>query len=169
MAKKIRKDLEERLRTVVKARIKRLREASHDIAPEEEEDDIPVDQPEAEPQQKVGLAPNRPPEGGGDVDPSGEPAPAAPVDSPLEDPMASKEAPPAKDDGQAAIRQQKVRLFFDKLGNNETLMSMLSFNNPLEQAEAIQQFAELVKVPRSQLMPLLMKIKNISQEPDTEV
>lgn len=100
-----------------------------------------------------------------------EPVPddTEPVPDDTEGDMIADPVPDAEgdDSDQSKIRQAKVKLFFDKLEANPTLMNYLSFKNPLEQAEAIMQFAELVRVPRSQLLPLMKTIRNISQAPET--
>lgn len=216
MTTKLRPDLEERLKGVIRSKIQRLREAA--IPPEEEEDEFqmePEDEvPPANSQKPVGaeqpvnvppankptnvpvnaapanaaptnMAPVNKPANAPTNAPTNAPvnAPvnrAAPANAPANTPPAN--APvnipgmepvsdePAVDDmggdaDQSKIRRAKVKLFFDKLGGNPSLMGYLNFTSPLEQAEAIIQFAEMVRVPKSQLLPLLKQIRTISQEP----
>lgn len=60
------------------------------------------------------------------------------------------------------IRRAKVKMFFDKLQKNAALMGYLNFTSPIEQAQAITSFAELVGVPKSQVVPLLTSIKKMA-------
>lgn len=91
------------------------------------------------------------------------PANAAPANTPLAIPGMDNDTPvnsnAAAVDSEDKIRQAKVKLFFDKLAGNDGLMNYLQFKSPLEQAEAIQKFAELVGVPRGQLMNVLNGIR----------
>jgi hypothetical protein len=220
MTTKLRPDLEERLKGVIRSKIQRLREAA--IPPEEEEDEFqmePEDEvPPANSQKPVGaqqpvnvppankptnvpvnaapanaaptnMAPVNKPTNAPTNAPVNTPANApvnraTPVNTPANAPVnaAPANAPvnipgmepaadePAVDDmggdaDQSKIRRAKVKLFFDKLAGNPSLMGYLNFSSPLEQAEAIIQFAEMVRVPKSQLLPLLKQIRTISQEP----
>lgn len=63
---------------------------------------------------------------------------------------------------EAKIRRAKVRIFFDKLQKNATLMGYLNFPSPIEQAQAITAFAEMVGVPKSQIVPLLTSLKKLA-------
>lgn len=81
------------------------------------------------------------------------------------EPVVNGETPAEEDaiDPRAAkVRRAKVRLFFDKLQKSPTLMGYLNFTSPVEQVEAITSFAELVGVPKSQIVNLLSSIKKIS-------
>lgn len=81
------------------------------------------------------------------------------------EPVANGETPEetdAVDPRAAKVRRAKVRLFFDKLQKSPTLMGYLNFTSPVEQVEAVTSFAELVGVPKSQLVNLLSSIKKIS-------
>lgn len=62
-------------------------------------------------------------------------------------------------DAEQKIQQAKVNLFFQKLADNAPLMSYLRFTTPIEQAAAITKFAELVGVPKGQLVNVLTGIK----------
>lgn len=88
---------------------------------------------------------------------------AVAANTPLAIPGMDNDAPvnsnAAAVDSEDKIRQAKVKLFFDKLAGNDGLMNYLQFKSPLEQAEAIQKFAELVGVPRGQLMNVLNGIR----------
>ena len=186
--KVLNKDQEHRLREVIKSKIRKLREMP-EMRPEEEEEEDYAQAPED------GMAPEAPamadPVAAPEANPAGfssaeapqppdavSPQDAAPVDaapvSPeapaMEDPMAGDPSmeDPAVDGGDDKIRQAKVRLFFDKLASNPTLVALLKFRSPLEQAEAIHQFATLVGVPKSQVLPLLKQIKDTAQEPTAE-
>jgi hypothetical protein len=181
MAKKMKKELEERLREVIKSKIRRLREAP--VMPDEEEDDefqqtsapdvkrskpAPVDGNDSQAPQ----APVEPSKAGFSSEPSASPD-VAPSEVPPEPtspevPAMDEPAADAPESGDEKIRQAKVRLFFDKMAANPTLMNLLKFTSPLEQAEAIHQFATMVGVPKSQVLPLLKQIKDTSMEPETD-
>jgi hypothetical protein len=74
------------------------------------------------------------------------------------------ELAPDADPATQKINRAKVRLFFDKLKKSPTLMSYLNFTSPVEQAQAITEFSELVGVPSSQVVSLLTQIRRISKE-----
>lgn len=83
----------------------------------------------------------------------------AQADTSLDNSLAPDEDPSTK-----KINRAKVRLFFDKLKKSPTLMSYLNFTSPVEQAQAITEFSELVGVPSSQVVSLLTQIRRISKE-----
>ncbi len=60
------------------------------------------------------------------------------------------------------LQRAKVRVFFDRLKKNPTLMGYLNFTSPVEQVQAITEFAELVGVPKSQVVALLTGIKKVA-------
>lgn len=89
------------------------------------------------------------------------------VDAPEPEPDAVED--PADDvDKQQKLTKTKVKMFFNKLAKNNQLMTYLQFNSPTEQVEAIQQFAELVGVPRNQLVNLMTQMRQISREKQVE-
>lgn len=176
-----------RLRKVLISKIRRLREAPGMDRPQDDEDvdmnpddatdasipaipqrdpapQAPSEPVDAAPQANVGFTDGENPFS----EPSTDAAPEAPAEpDDVEAPDMNPE-PKATDDEQSSLRAAKVKMFFDKLETSPALMNLLTFNSPLEQVEAIQAFAELVKVPRGQLLPLLKGIRSISQEPSTE-
>lgn len=195
---------EERVKRILRSKIIKLREAAFPTRPEDDEDDIDLEDPEAPPANApvnapVNTAPVNAPANAApknapaNVPPANVPANrpknvpvnapvnAAPTNSPKNLPVSSPapsdmdmpddvtnpagEAPDAVDSEQSKIRQAKVKIFFDKLRSNPTIMNYLNFTSPLEQAEAIIQFAEMTNVPRTQLLPLLQQIRTLSQQP----
>jgi hypothetical protein len=176
MSRKLTKELEQRLREVVKSKIRRLREAPAMPDEEEEEDEMMSDPtvdgtdsefdvsgtPEEMPSDDMaGEEPSSPPVGFS-KEPDSQP-------SDIPDSEAGDDSPPIdSQSGADSLRQAKTKLFFDKLAANPMLMDLLNFKSPLEQAEAINYFAELVGVPKSQVLPLLKQIKDKSMEPQTD-
>ena len=138
-------ELRERLKKVMIHKINRLREAPERYPDEEEEEDYGAD-PAMEPE---------------------APAPeAAPVQIPgMDDNPAATD--PADDGGNpdTKIRRAKVDLFFKALDKNPTIKNYLRFTNPLEQAEAIERFAQLVGVRQGQIFNVIKTLRQISQEP----
>jgi hypothetical protein len=185
---------EARIKKLLISRIMRLREAGNEPLPDDEEEDaVPSTDPAAAPQKPVAPAPQKAaapkpkvaptaPAPEPTAEPTAEPAekpvpakytpkvattpdpgaetPSEPMDAPVEPDIDVDKA----DGNNEKIRRAKVKLFFDKLVANPTLMSYLNFNNPLEQAEAIEKFAEMVQVPASQLIPLLTQLRTMSQD-----
>lgn len=98
------------------------------------------------------------------------PANAPDVEIPgMDNPDVEPDANAAATNADDKVRQAKVKLFFDKLASNDVLMNYLQFKSPLEQAEAIQKFAEMVGVPRGQLMNVLNSIrKSAANAPQVE-
>ncbi len=66
---------------------------------------------------------------------------------------------------QKVLQKAKVTLFFDQLKKNPTLMGYLHFSSPVEQVQAIVAFADLVGVPKSQLVALLTGIRKVTEKP----
>lgn len=179
MARKIPLYLEQRLKNVVKTKIRRLKEANSmsSVNPEDDEefmdtddttDVSPVSEPSIEPMDggmDGGMEPepnigfnNTSSKQTGDVQ-GGTQDISAPEIEPMEpqsDPTNNKD-----------INRAKVRLFFDKLGANETLMGYLSsLTSEIEQAEAIMSFAQLVGVPKSRFFPVMKSLRDIMTEPE---
>lgn len=187
MSLRLNNNQKRRIAEVIKSKIRKLREAP--VNPNDEEDEFEpgsVDAPAQKPEPDVtpsgedgfdatdpAKAAPRPtpspakPEAPTDPTMKAPGAPAAPAEPDAPEAPAKPEAPADDASPESKIRQAKVRLFFDKLGASPALMGYLNFTSPLEQAEAIQQFAELVRVPRSQLLPLLNQIRTLSQAQPT--
>lgn len=136
-----------------------------------------TEQPEAEPDNARAQQTQTDPTQFDDPEPQAEPAPepqAEPQAEPEAEPAPEPQANDAQDqstsdpEGQRKLTKTKVRMFFDKLGKNDQLMNYLQFNSPIEQAEAIQQFSELVGVPRTQLVSLMTQMRQMAKEKQVE-
>lgn len=65
-----------------------------------------------------------------------------------------------------ALDQYKVRQFFKKLESSDTLMQLMTFTTPLQQAQAIVKFAELVGVPEGRIPVVVQQLRALSKHKD---
>lgn len=100
--------------------------------------------------------------------PTNTPAANVPVAIPGMDNDVPANANAVSADAEEKVRQGKVNLFFDKLAENPNLMSFLQLTNPLEQAAAIERFAELVGIPQGQLVNVLNSLRQKASAPTPE-
>lgn len=70
---------------------------------------------------------------------------------------------PADGKTAGALEQYKVRLFFERLQANQALSSLLNFTSPLQQAQAIVKFAQLVGIPPGKIPAILQQLKALSK------
>jgi len=74
------------------------------------------------------------------------------------------EANTSPGENQQSLERTKVKLFFDALQKSDRLMSLLQFQNPIEQAQAIIKFAEIVGVPAGSITGLIQQIRQLHRD-----
>lgn len=149
-----RKELEERLRRVVKSKIRRLREASNEM-PGEEEDDVDYSDSQAIPTTPTPGDVEKPVAPSGDAtmdtpppaDTTAPEPPAPPTDGAPEPPIEEPGTDPSINGDRDEYMQAKVKLFYDKLKQYPELIRLMSFDTEIEQSDAIKNFARLINVP----------------------